>query len=123
VRTKTVKRSARAIVERYYQKLALDFHNNKRVRASPGCVRARAPRRRRRAAGGARGLRRTGSLLTRAAGHGRRGVDALEVHAQQDCGLRDGTALPAAALCARPPWPPHRGRARLVRLLARARST
>ena len=31
VRTKTVKRSARVIVERYYGKLALDFDHNKRV--------------------------------------------------------------------------------------------
>lgn len=31
VRTKTVKRSARVIVERYYMKLATDFHSNKRV--------------------------------------------------------------------------------------------
>lgn len=33
VRTKTVKRSARAIVERYYSKLNLDFDANKRVRS------------------------------------------------------------------------------------------
>ena len=32
VRTKTVKRSARVIVERFYSKLALDFDTNKRVR-------------------------------------------------------------------------------------------
>jgi ribosomal protein S17E len=31
VRTKTVKRSARAIVEKYYGKLTLDFDTNKRV--------------------------------------------------------------------------------------------
>jgi len=31
VRTKTVKRSARLIVERYYAKLTMDFHVNKRV--------------------------------------------------------------------------------------------
>lgn len=31
VRTKTVKRSARVIVERYYAKLALDFDTNKKV--------------------------------------------------------------------------------------------
>eukprot|EP00339_Tiarina_fusa_P028071 CAMPEP_0117041436 /NCGR_PEP_ID=MMETSP0472-20121206/28937_1 /TAXON_ID=693140 ORGANISM="Tiarina fusus, Strain LIS" /NCGR_SAMPLE_ID=MMETSP0472 /ASSEMBLY_ACC=CAM_ASM_000603 /LENGTH=140 /DNA_ID=CAMNT_0004752445 /DNA_START=26 /DNA_END=448 /DNA_ORIENTATION=+ len=31
VRTKTVKRSARAIVESYYHKLTEDFHTNKRV--------------------------------------------------------------------------------------------
>ena len=34
VRTKTVKRSARVIVERFYSKLALDFDTNKRVRAA-----------------------------------------------------------------------------------------
>lgn len=31
VRTKTVKRSARLIVERYYGKLTMDFHTNKRI--------------------------------------------------------------------------------------------
>ena len=31
VRTKTVKRSARQIVERYYQKLTLDFQLNKKI--------------------------------------------------------------------------------------------
>lgn len=31
VRTKTVKRSARTIVERYYSKLTLDFDTNKKV--------------------------------------------------------------------------------------------
>lgn len=31
VRTKTVKRSARLIVERFYPKLGMDFHMNKRV--------------------------------------------------------------------------------------------
>lgn len=31
VRTKTVKRSARLIVERFYSKLTLDFHTNKRI--------------------------------------------------------------------------------------------
>ena len=34
VRTKTVKRSARVLVERFYSKLALDFDTNKRVRAA-----------------------------------------------------------------------------------------
>lgn len=31
VRTKTVKRSSRAIVEKYYPRLTLDFHTNKRI--------------------------------------------------------------------------------------------
>lgn len=31
VRTKTVKRSAKIIIERYYPRLALDFETNKRV--------------------------------------------------------------------------------------------
>ena len=32
MRTKTVKKTAANIVEKYYQKLAMDFDNNKRVR-------------------------------------------------------------------------------------------
>ena len=31
VRTKTVKRSAKAIIERYYPRLTLDFETNKRI--------------------------------------------------------------------------------------------
>jgi len=42
VRTKTVKRSARVIVERFYSKLALDFDTNKRVRLLCRCAPPRA---------------------------------------------------------------------------------
>ncbi|WVN85029.1 40S ribosomal protein S17 [Cryptococcus depauperatus CBS 7841] len=31
VRTKTVKRSSRVLIERYYPRLTLDFHTNKRI--------------------------------------------------------------------------------------------
>ena len=31
VRTRTVKRSARVIIEKYYSRLTLDFHSNKRI--------------------------------------------------------------------------------------------
>lgn len=41
VRTKTVKRSARQIVERFYSKLGLDFHDNKKVRAGRWAIGAR----------------------------------------------------------------------------------
>jgi small subunit ribosomal protein S17e len=44
VRTKTVKKSAKVIIERYYPKLSLDFETNKRIcdevrNTAPGCAR------------------------------------------------------------------------------------
>jgi ribosomal protein S17E len=54
VRTKTVKRSARVIVERFYSKLALDFDTNKRVRLLCRCC-AALPARAQRGLDGLRG--------------------------------------------------------------------
>jgi small subunit ribosomal protein S17e len=36
VRTKTVKRSAKQLIEKYYQKLTHDFHVNKRILSDVG---------------------------------------------------------------------------------------
>ena len=38
VRTKTVKRSAKLLIEKYYQKLTHDFHINKRILSDVGKV-------------------------------------------------------------------------------------
>ena len=52
VRTKTVKKSAKVIIERYYPKLSLDFETNKRIcdevrraTAAAVCAGANAPNR------------------------------------------------------------------------------
>ena len=44
VRTKTVKKSAKVIIERYYPKLSLDFETNKRICDEVRCATAATAR-------------------------------------------------------------------------------
>jgi small subunit ribosomal protein S17e len=43
VRTKTVKKSAKVIIERYYPKLSLDFETNKRICDEVSALSCRRP--------------------------------------------------------------------------------